>query len=817
VAAVTLLALLLLGSCADEPRVFRIATASRGGTYYPIGRHLARILADLPEFSDYERVRADTTDGSIQNVHLLAEDSADLALVMGPALLQATEAEVEDLRVLAHLYTDVLHIVVPTGRGINTPGDLMGLSVYAGAEGSGTRLVAEMVLEALDLTDASITLDPQSRSLDQAADAMLAGELDAGLFASGMPTLAVRRLLESGEFKLLGLPQQPEGPPGFAGLPAERIPANQYDNQPNSVESVGAPVFLVGRSDLPEDLAFTILDGLFDHVSDLLWGHTRAQDIKVTEAFDSLPENPRRHPAVDEFREAEKEVVLIATGAIGGKYFGLGQELQDQLEHRGIAARAMQTDGSVENASLLQGWGSPTLAVMQYDAALASAEDPETIYWTELPGGAEVPHVDDLRRIAALHEEMVHLVVRRDKLADLEEGLNAERTGSDRRVITSLNELDEALRESPPGEKLRICLGPEKSATRRLAQAIIQHSGVDTTRISQMWSPVSEMISGLRTGEIHAGFIVSYVPGEAIEAILNDPHDFRLLSLGPRELNKLVGNVFSVETIPPGTYYSQRAGEPGIRTLATRAVLVTREGLSGHVDVEKVAEAVLDGRTRFPVSIDEESLVQELPSLWIHPDAKAFYEDQGLLTPEVGVDWAFWALIISLLMGAGGILGALNKFVVWWRRDRTLNEVGRRILAVPLAADVPDSVERLLNLKEEIEERVQRRWWQPGEINESRWRYLRNLINVRASEAKDNLTGALLDEIRTVSRDPDLDGSARLERYQEIEGKVLDFCEDHELDSLQRDMLRDLLRERIWQTRGEVVQPPPVLGPEPGG
>ncbi len=817
VATAALMSALLFGSCANEPRVFKIATASRGGTYYPIGRHLARILADLPEFSAFERVQADTTEGSNQNVRLLAEGSADLALVMGPALLRATGTEAEDLRILAHLYTDVLHIVAPIDGGINTPADLQGRSIYVGAEGSGTRLVAETVLAALGLTEADFTPDHQSRSLDQAADALLAGDLDAGFFASGMPTMAVRRVLESGRFKLLDLPQHPGETPGFAGLPAEWIPANQYNHQPNSLQSVGVPVFLVGRSDLPNGLALGILDGLFDHVSDLLWGHTRAQDIKVTEAFRPLPDGLSYHSAVEEFEEDQKGVVLIATGSIGGKYFGLGQEIQDQLKRRGIPARAMQTDGSVENASLLREWESPTLAIMQYDAALASAEDPETIYWIELPEEDELPHVDDLRRLAVLHKEVVHLVARRDKLGDLEEALNARGQGSQARVISSLNELDEALRESPSGDELRICLGPEESATRLLAEAVIQHSGLDTTRLRLMSSSVSDMISGLRTGDIHAGFIVSYVPGEAIEAILNDPYDFRLLSLGPRELNKLVGNVFSRETIPPGTYYSQRAGEPAIRTLATRAVLVTREGLSDQVDVKKVAEAVLEGRTLFPVSIDDASLVEDLPNLFLHPDAEAFYESQGLLTPEAGVDWAFWALMISIMLGAGGILGALNKFVVWWRRDRTFNEVGRRILAVSLEAEVPDSVERLLRLKEEIGERVQKRWWQPGEINESRWRYLRGLINDRSNEAKENLTGALLDEIRAVTRDPDLDSPARLERYHQIEGKVLDFCEDNELDPLQRDMLRDLLRERIWQTRTETVPTPPGVGPEPGG
>ena len=56
-----------------------------------------------------------------------------------------------------------------------------------------------------------------------------------------------------------------------------KIPANTYPHQPEGIHTVGADVFLVARADLPEDVAFAVLDALFGNLADLHLAHPKAQ------------------------------------------------------------------------------------------------------------------------------------------------------------------------------------------------------------------------------------------------------------------------------------------------------------------------------------------------------------------------------------------------------------------------------------------------------------------------------------------------------------------------------------------------------------
>ena len=52
------------------------------------------------------------------------------------------------------------------------------------------------------------------------------------------------------------------------------IPAFFYENQPDTIETWGADVFLLAREDLDEEVAFTVLRTLFDNLKELLHAHT---------------------------------------------------------------------------------------------------------------------------------------------------------------------------------------------------------------------------------------------------------------------------------------------------------------------------------------------------------------------------------------------------------------------------------------------------------------------------------------------------------------------------------------------------------------
>ena len=200
--------------------------------------------------------------------------------------------------------------------------------------------------------------------------------------------------------------------PNFGNFAEVVIPPATYRNQKASVHTVGAQTLLLCRKDLDKDLAYLVESALFDSLDKF----SHVQEMKLHRMLDEagLPEGITLHPGAKAFKRKEEKRLIIATGAIDGKYWNLGKTIQSLLEQRGIRTRVIRTDGSLENVRILT--ERPGLAIMQYDIALASHTDaPRRIYKKPLPAGIDIPPVSRLRRIAKLHEEKAHIIVSREK------------------------------------------------------------------------------------------------------------------------------------------------------------------------------------------------------------------------------------------------------------------------------------------------------------------------------------------------------------------------------------------------------------------
>ena len=100
-----------------------------------------------------------------------------------------------------------------------------------------------------------------------------------------------------------------------------------------------------------------------------------------------------------------------------------------------------------------------------------------------------------MRRIAALDMEKLHVLVRVDKLPN----------------PTDLNPTVEVLKGR------RVSLGPEKSGTQILAQAILMHHDVPLDTIEAFFLPIPEMVDQLHGGDIDGTFFVESVPSPALK------------------------------------------------------------------------------------------------------------------------------------------------------------------------------------------------------------------------------------------------------------------------------------------------------------
>ena len=203
---------LLLPACAAPPSPapptsLLIATGGPGGAYYPLGQELSHIYAER-----VAGIRPSIEPGtSGQNVRRVEEGTAQVAFTQADVAYTAYRRGTEDaphpfseLRGIAVLWVNTVHIAVPRASRLRAVTDLRGRRVAVGTRGSGTETLARIVLESYGLGYGDV--QPDFASFVRTVETMRAGEADAGFVVAGMPADAMADLARDPGVRLLPVP-----------------------------------------------------------------------------------------------------------------------------------------------------------------------------------------------------------------------------------------------------------------------------------------------------------------------------------------------------------------------------------------------------------------------------------------------------------------------------------------------------------------------------------------------------------------------------------------------------------------------------------
>ena len=242
-----------------------VATGNPGGVFAKYGDALATVLERRLEGV---RATARITDASVENLRLVAGGEADLGFSLGDTASDALRGagvftEPLDVVALTRAYDSFVHLVVRADSGLDRVRDLRGMRVGLGARSSGTRVTAERIL-------ARNGVDPRSvrgsgRSLQDDADALAAGRLDAFFFVSGLPNDAVAELSDKLPIRLLALAEVVDpmvatyGPEYVDG----QIPASVY-GLADVVPTVSVKNYIVASPTMSADLAYAVTRVIFE-------------------------------------------------------------------------------------------------------------------------------------------------------------------------------------------------------------------------------------------------------------------------------------------------------------------------------------------------------------------------------------------------------------------------------------------------------------------------------------------------------------------------------------------------------------------------
>lgn len=261
-----------------------IGTAGTGGIYYPIGGAIASRLSLRDSIRQYT---AEVTGGSVENVNRLREGQIDMGFALAVTVFEAFhggqdyDMPFEGLRVVAPLYANLIHVLVPRGSTATSLGDLAGGRISVGSAGSGTEQVARQILGAYGLTYEDV--NARYLTFSESAASLRDGAIDAAIISVGYPAAAVLEATTTGGARLIPIEVErievlKEMYPYYS---VGQIPAGAYPGVTEDIPTIAMMNWVVARDDLDEEVVHTLLSILREDKRALEQVHEMAGQIDV--------------------------------------------------------------------------------------------------------------------------------------------------------------------------------------------------------------------------------------------------------------------------------------------------------------------------------------------------------------------------------------------------------------------------------------------------------------------------------------------------------------------------------------------------------
>ncbi len=288
-------------------RFFQIATGSVGGTYYPVGKAIASVISKPPGTVSCEEggkcgvkdliAIAKASPGSVANVRAVNSGTIESALAQADVVTWAyegngpfeEEGKFDNLRVIASLYPEAVHLVAAKGSGIKRIEDLRGKRVSIDRPGSGTQIDALLILNAYGITKKDIIGHMVDAS--HASDMILAGELDAYFLIAGTPSLVISDLSARKKIDLIpidGAPASKLKTENSYFVPTT-IAAGTYEGL-SQIETLSVRALWITNATVGRKLVRKILASLWrqENKESFLKGHSKTKLITPETALEGI-------------------------------------------------------------------------------------------------------------------------------------------------------------------------------------------------------------------------------------------------------------------------------------------------------------------------------------------------------------------------------------------------------------------------------------------------------------------------------------------------------------------------------------------------
>ena len=305
-AALAVAGMLVSGpAAAQDARDYLLATASTGGTYYPVGVAIATLTKVKLQPKQKIGMSAINSAGSGENIRLLRENEAQFAIVQGlfgsyawngtgPV---ANDGPQTNLRSVSMLWPNVEHFVVKNEFAkTGTVEDVLAMQGEAfsmGRKNSGTIGSNKTIMGNLGVADIESAYELSYIGYGPTADAMQDGKIAGMSTPAGAPVTAVTRVMAAIGDKVTMLDftdEQVAKADGGLGLFTRYVvPAGTYPGQTKDLNTIAQPNFLAVRADVSEEDVYMITKTIYENLGFLQAIHKATNAMSLEAALAGLP------------------------------------------------------------------------------------------------------------------------------------------------------------------------------------------------------------------------------------------------------------------------------------------------------------------------------------------------------------------------------------------------------------------------------------------------------------------------------------------------------------------------------------------------
>ena len=281
-----------------------LATATTGGTFYPVGIAISTLTNTKLAGAEKITMNAINSAGSGENIQLLKNQEADLAILQGLFGAMAWQGQgkyegtpEKNLRSITMLWENVEHFVVlkkytETGN-IQDFKNLKDQGFSIGKRNSGSETSGRTILTELGF-DADKDFRLEYIGYKESSEALQNGRISGMNTPAGIPVSAVTQAyaaMRGDQLTILGFTKEQLEKVNrtYSVWSHYTITANTYPGQSEDIVSIAQPNFLAVRPDINEEVVYKITQNIYENLPFLYDIHKATLAMKLERAITGLP------------------------------------------------------------------------------------------------------------------------------------------------------------------------------------------------------------------------------------------------------------------------------------------------------------------------------------------------------------------------------------------------------------------------------------------------------------------------------------------------------------------------------------------------